>query len=47
VTLDGELCLIDPRGGAHFYRLMRQMRRRWPEEGLLVFLAFDLLRQDE
>ena len=44
--LDGELCLIDPRGGAHFYRLMTQMRTRWPEEGLLVFLAFDLLHQD-
>ena len=24
--LDGELCLIDPRGSAHFYRLMAQMR---------------------
>ena len=24
--LDGELCLIDPRGGAHFYRFMAQMR---------------------
>ena len=43
--LDGELCLIDPRGGAHFYRLRHQMRTRWPEEGLLVFMAFDLLHQ--
>jgi ATP-dependent DNA ligase len=41
--LDGELCLIDPRGGANFYRLMHQMRPRWPKEGLLVSLAFDLL----
>ena len=24
--LDGELILIDPRGAAHFYRLMAQMR---------------------
>ena len=24
--LDGELVLIDPRGAAHFYRLMAQMR---------------------
>jgi ATP-dependent DNA ligase len=44
--LDGELCLIDRRGGAHFYRLMHHMRTRWPEESLLVFLAFDLLHQD-
>jgi ATP-dependent DNA ligase len=44
--LDGELCLIDPRGRAHFYWLMHQMRTRWPEEGLLLFLAFDLLHQD-
>jgi hypothetical protein len=43
--LDGELCLIDPGGGANFYRLMTQMRTRWPEERLLVFLAFDLLHQ--
>ena len=34
--LDGELCLMDPRGGAYFYLLMHQMRTRWPEEGLLV-----------
>jgi ATP-dependent DNA ligase len=32
--------------GANFYRLMTQMRTRWPEERLLVFLAFDLLHQD-
>ena len=44
--LDGELCLIDPRGGANFYGLMHQMRTRWPEQELLVFLAFDLLHQD-
>ena len=25
--LDGELVLIDPRGAAHFYQLMSQMRR--------------------
>jgi len=35
-----------PEGVAHFYRLMHQMRTRWPEEGLLVFLALDLLHQD-
>ena len=44
--LDGELCLIEPGGGAHFYRLMRQMRTRWPDEGQLMFMAFDLLHQD-
>jgi bifunctional non-homologous end joining protein LigD len=44
--LDGELCLIDPRGNAHFWHLMAQMRTRRPEEGLLVFLVFDLLYQD-
>jgi hypothetical protein len=27
-------------------RLMHHMRTRWPEESLLVFLAFDLLHQD-
>ena len=46
VILDGELCLIEPGGGAHFYRLMHQMRTRWPDESQLVFLAFDLLHQD-
>jgi ATP-dependent DNA ligase len=30
--LDGELCLIDPRGAAHFYRLMAQMRTNRPDE---------------
>jgi bifunctional non-homologous end joining protein LigD len=44
--LDGELYLIDPRGGAHFYRLMHQRRARRPGEGLLEFLAFDLLHQN-
>ena len=44
--LDGERCLIDPGGGANFWRLMTQMRTRWPEESLLVFQAFDLLHQD-
>ena len=44
--LDGELCLIDPRGSAHFYRLMAQMRTRHPDEGQLMFLVFDLLYQD-
>ncbi len=44
--LDGELCLIDPSGGAHFYRLMHQMRTRWPDESQLMFLVFDLLHQD-
>ena len=34
------------RGRANFYRLMTQMRTRWPEQKLLVFLAFDLLQQD-
>jgi bifunctional non-homologous end joining protein LigD len=40
---DGELCLIDLRGAAHFYRLMREMRTKHPDESQLVFLAFDLL----
>jgi ATP-dependent DNA ligase len=44
--LDGELCLIDPRGSAHFYRLMAQMRTSHPDETQLMFLAFDLLHQD-
>jgi ATP-dependent DNA ligase len=44
--LDGELCLIDPGGRAHFYRLMAQMRTNHPDESRLMFLAFDLLHQD-
>jgi ATP dependent DNA ligase domain len=44
-TLDGELVLINPRGGAHFYRLMREMRTSHPDEAQLMFLAFDLLHQ--
>ena len=44
--LDGELCLIDPRGSAHFYRLMAQMRTSRPDESQKLFLAFDLLHQD-
>jgi ATP-dependent DNA ligase len=44
--LDGELVLIDPRGAAHFWRLMAEMRQRWPNECLLMFLAFDILHQD-
>jgi hypothetical protein len=27
--LDGELCLMDPRGGTNFWRLITQMRTRW------------------
>ncbi|HET9687569.1 MAG TPA: hypothetical protein VFP79_10360, partial [Pseudolabrys sp.] len=30
--LDGELVLIDPRGAAHCYRLMAQMRTSHPDE---------------
>jgi hypothetical protein len=37
----GELRLIDPGRGTNFWRLIAQMRTRWPEEELLVFLAFD------
>jgi bifunctional non-homologous end joining protein LigD len=44
--LDGELCLIDPRGAAHFYRLMAQMRTSSPDESQLMFLVFALLHQD-
>jgi bifunctional non-homologous end joining protein LigD len=44
--LDGELVLIDPRGAAHFYRLMAQMRTSSPDESQLMFMAFDLLHQD-
>jgi bifunctional non-homologous end joining protein LigD len=46
VILDGELCLIEAGGGANFYRLMRQMRTRRPDESQLLFMAFDLLHQD-
>jgi bifunctional non-homologous end joining protein LigD len=44
--LDGELVLLDPRGAAHFYRLMAQMRTSHPDESKLMFLVFDLLHQD-
>jgi ATP dependent DNA ligase domain len=44
--LDGELCVIDHRGAAHFYKLMAQMRTGHPDERQLMFLAFDLLHQD-
>ena len=44
--LDGEFVLIDPRGAAHFYRLMAQMRTTHPDESQLMFLAFDWLHQD-
>jgi bifunctional non-homologous end joining protein LigD len=44
--LDGELVLIDPRGFAHFYKLMREMRTNHPDEAQMVFLVFDLLWQD-
>jgi hypothetical protein len=37
--LDGELVRIDPRGAAHFYRLMAQMRTSDPGENQLMFLA--------
>src|SRR5262245_58761308 len=45
--LDGELVLLDPRGSAHFYRLIAQMRTSHPDEGQLMFLVFDLLHQDD
>jgi len=44
--LDGELVLLDPRGVAHFYHLMAQMRTSDPDENQLMFLVFDLLHQD-
>ena len=44
--LEGELVLIEPRGAAHFYKLMAEIRTRWPDESQLVFLVFDLLHQD-
>src|SRR5262245_18365211 len=44
--LDGELCLIDPTGAAHFWRLMVEMRTRWPDESVLMFYVFDILHQD-
>ena len=44
--LDGELVLIDPRGAAHFYRLMAQMRTSSPDEAQFMFMVFDLLHQD-
>ena len=46
VILDGELCLIDPRGLAHFYRLMAQMRTSSPDESQMMLRTFDLLHQD-
>jgi ATP-dependent DNA ligase len=42
----GELCLIDPRGSAHFYGLIAQMRTSHPDKSQLMFLAFDLLHLD-
>ena len=44
--IDGDLRLIGPDGGAHFYRLMHQMRTKHPDESQLMFLVFDLLHQD-
>jgi bifunctional non-homologous end joining protein LigD len=44
--IDGEICLIDPRGAAHFYKLMAELRTRHPDESQLMLLAFDLLHQD-
>ncbi len=41
--LDGELALIDPRGAAHFYRLMAQMRTSEPDESQVGVPRFDLL----
>jgi hypothetical protein len=38
--------LIAPGSGAHSYRLMHQMRMRWPDEASLMFLAIELLHQD-
>jgi hypothetical protein len=46
VILDGEWALIDPRGTAHFYKLMAQMRTSHPDEAQLMFMAFDLMHQD-
>ena len=40
-----ELVLIDPRGAAHFYQLMAQMRTSSLDESQLMFLTFDLLHQ--
>ena len=45
--LDGKLVLIDPRGAAHFYRLMAEMRTSAPDESRLMFLVFDLLHQGD
>ena len=44
--LDGELVLIDPRGAAHFYRLMAGCGPAFADESQLMFLAFDLPHQD-
>lgn len=44
--LDGELCPIDASGSARFFRLMREMRTKHPDESQLMFLVFDLLHQD-
>jgi bifunctional non-homologous end joining protein LigD len=38
--IDGELCLVDLRGAAHFWQLMSQMRSRWPDESRLMFCSW-------
>jgi ATP-dependent DNA ligase len=38
--------LIDPRGAAHVYHLMAQMRTSDPDESQVMFGVFDLLHQD-
>jgi len=35
--------LIDHRGGAHFWRLMREMRTSHPDDSQLIFIGFDRL----
>ena len=45
--IDGELVLIDPRGAAHFYRLMAQMRTRAPGLALVANAApVEALKED-
>jgi bifunctional non-homologous end joining protein LigD len=44
--LDGELCSIGADGRPRFYKLLHDMRTRWPDEDQMMFFVFDLLYQD-
>src|SRR5262245_37216273 len=44
--LDGELCSIGADGRPRFYKLLHDMRTRWPDEAAMMFFVFDVLHQD-